>query len=267
MVTHIFTTDDDAGHGVGGIRIEPGPYGGFVLYAPGDTYSFEDGTGTYRMLLDLLGRMVLNQVELTVKAGADGRSAYFRFADASDNTLGYLTAYPGGMLLQSAGSLTFETLAGISTLAFDPVAGMARLYMSLEMGANRITALANGLNPTDAATVGQLPRLEQVALSPDTARNDNLAIGSSALLVFARIAGPTGAFGISGLVAPTGPQIVILHNSTTYDMTIYNENTYSTANNRIRTTAAADLVTTGRGNVTLVYDTAGARWVDLAFRA
>ena len=49
MVTHAFTTDDDAGHGVGGIRIEPGPNGGLVVYAPEDTYSFEDGSGTYRI--------------------------------------------------------------------------------------------------------------------------------------------------------------------------------------------------------------------------
>ncbi len=266
MVAHIFTTDDDAGHGVGGIRIEPGPHGGLVVYSPGDTYSFEEGTGTYRMLLDLLGNIILNQAEVTIKGGADGRAAFFRFADAEDNTLGYLTAYPGGMLLQSGGDLTIETFGGLSTMDFDPSAGLARLHFMLDMEANRITDLAAGSDPSDAATVAQLPRLEPIAVTVANGRNDNIVIGSTAPFVFAQMVGPTAAFGISGLAAPANSQLVILHNGSSYDMTIYNENANSLAPNRIRCTTTADLLTTGRGNVTLAYDAMAGRWVDLAFR-
>ncbi len=267
MVTHVFTTDDDAGHGVGGIRIEPGPHGGLVVYAPEDTYSFEDGTGTYRMLLDLLGNIILNQVELTVKSGADGNSAFFRFADAQGATLGYLTAFPDGMLLQSAGDLTFRTLSGVATMEFVSMPGVARLYLPLDMQTNKISNLAAGINPTDAATVAQIPRFEQVILTLANGRNDDVVIGSDALFVFARITGPTAAFGVSGIAAPTSSQVVILHNSTSYDMTVYNESTNSGASNRIRTTTTADLLTAGRGNITLTYDATATRWVDFAFRA
>ena len=95
------------------------------------------------------------------------------------------------------------------------------------------------------------------------ANNDLQVIGS--LVV---ITGPSAGFSISGIItdpANTGGQVVTLLNTTTQAMTISNETT-STATNRIHTSTGADLVTTGEGSVTLIYDSAATRWRDLEFR-
>ena len=96
------------------------------------------------------------------------------------------------------------------------------------------------------------------------ASNDNVSCDLSATGGFNRITGPTGAFTITGIVAPTGAykdgRVLVLYNSTAHNMTISNDVT-STAANRFYTSTGADIVTAGRGSATLIYSSSDSRWI------
>ena len=88
--------------------------------------------------------------------------------------------------------------------------------------------------------------------------NNNINIGGAS---FIRITGPTAAFSITGITGGVNGKVVILYNATTYNMTIANENTNSTATNRITTLTGSGVVTTGVGAITLIYDSTASRWI------
>lgn len=95
--------------------------------------------------------------------------------------------------------------------------------------------------------------------------NHNLASTGS----YARITGPTAAFGVTGFVAPVdGNSAVIdgtrltIFNTTAFAMTIANENASSTAANRITTLTGADVVLAARtSSASFIYDSASSRWI------
>lgn len=95
--------------------------------------------------------------------------------------------------------------------------------------------------------------------------NDNVTLGTSGF--YHRITGPTLAFSVSGVVAPTGTfndgRFLILHNTTSQIMTIVN-NATSTAANRFLTNTGADVVTVGAGSVMFVYSSTDSRWIMIA---
>jgi hypothetical protein len=95
--------------------------------------------------------------------------------------------------------------------------------------------------------------------------NHNLASTGS----YARITGPTAAFGVTGFVAPVdGNSAVIdgtrltIFNTTAFAMTIANENASSTAANRITTLTGADVVLAARtSSASFIYDSTNSRWI------
>jgi hypothetical protein len=103
-------------------------------------------------------------------------------------------------------------------------------------------------------------RRAPVALTLANGANADVALPSN---YFARIAGPTGAFSISGVVAPAAADDgweLTLYNSVAHDMTITND-ALSTAANRILTLTGADVTLVGVSVVKLKYCAADSRWI------
>lgn len=78
---------------------------------------------------------------------------------------------------------------------------------------------------------------------------------------FIRITGPAANFSITGISGGQDGRMVILYNTTTFSMTLTNEDIASAATNRINTLTGANIATTGEGIVTLIYDAVQSRWV------
>lgn len=99
----------------------------------------------------------------------------------------------------------------------------------------------------------------RVTMTLGNGDNNDVALPSTS---FAKIAGPTAAFAITGIVAGGDGDRLDIFNPLNQTMTIRNENASSTAANRISTLSGADLVL--RANlpsfVTLIYDTGSSRW-------
>jgi hypothetical protein len=73
--------------------------------------------------------------------------------------------------------------------------------------------------------------------------------------------GSSSNFTITGIVAGTDGQIIVVQNSGSGNMTIRNSNNSSSASNRIITGSGSDFVTSGTGSVTMIYDGDQSRWV------
>jgi hypothetical protein len=79
------------------------------------------------------------------------------------------------------------------------------------------------------------------------------------------VTGPTAAFTIAGIAGGVDGKLLIIVNRTSQNMTIAHESTSETTTaNRINTSTAANVSTTGAGYVTLVYSAAASRWLLLA---
>jgi hypothetical protein len=74
-----------------------------------------------------------------------------------------------------------------------------------------------------------------------------------------------GNFQITGIAGGTDGKTLIIYNSTGYNMTIKNAGTAPVAN-QIYTLSDADLVTTGQGSVTLIYDGQDQKWIVTSFK-
>jgi hypothetical protein len=79
--------------------------------------------------------------------------------------------------------------------------------------------------------------------------------------LFIQFTGATGNFTITGISGGADGKSLILHNPSSYNMTLANESAFSSAANRIDTLAGADKSTTGKGVFTLIYDTNSSRWI------
>ena len=89
--------------------------------------------------------------------------------------------------------------------------------------------------------------------------NNNIAIGA---VSFVRITGPTAAFTITGIAGGSDGKVLKIYNSTSQQITIANENTNSSAANRITTlNSTGDIVITGKGTAELIYSSADSRWL------
>ncbi len=88
--------------------------------------------------------------------------------------------------------------------------------------------------------------------------NNNINIGARSFVI---IAGPAGAFTITGISGGQDGKIVILYNSTAFNMTIADASPLSLAQNRILTMSGANQSTFGTGNAMLIYDATAMQWV------
>lgn len=77
---------------------------------------------------------------------------------------------------------------------------------------------------------------------------------------FARVAGPTGAFNVTGFAGGESGRRLTLFNSTSQDMTITNDAT-STAANRILTLTGSDVALTGTSVARFIYSSDDSRWI------
>lgn len=94
--------------------------------------------------------------------------------------------------------------------------------------------------------------------------NNNLSLASAS---FIRINTPTANFSITGMAGGLDGRMLVLFNSTTYNMTIANESGSSLAVNRILTGTGADIVTVAQGAVTLIYSVNDFRWIVTSLQA
>jgi hypothetical protein len=74
----------------------------------------------------------------------------------------------------------------------------------------------------------------------------------------------TTDFTINSIAAGTDGKMLVLQNNTVHNMTIRNELISATAANRVRTMKNADIITSGRATITLIYSTSASRWVVLS---
>lgn len=95
------------------------------------------------------------------------------------------------------------------------------------------------------------------AYTASTGANNDIAIPA---YTYIRITGPGGAFSITGIAGGVNGKIVVLHNSTGVAMTIANDNASSLAADRIYT-QAGNILTTGTGTVTMIYNATAAHWI------
>jgi hypothetical protein len=92
--------------------------------------------------------------------------------------------------------------------------------------------------------------------------NTAVAVGNRSLV---DVTGPTAAFTIAGIAGGVDGKLLIIVNRTAQNMTIAHESTSETTTaNRINTSTAANVSTTGAGYVMLVYSAAASRWLLLS---
>jgi hypothetical protein len=126
-----------------------------------------------------------------------------------------------------------------------------------------------------AITGGQVEGLLCFDLRAAIGTDSSLANGSNAavdpltsLVFFIEADGPTAAFDIDGLVAPTsGNRLLYLYNNTGQNMTIKHQSGVAAAADRIITTTGADISTSGNGCALLVYYDDFNRWYLLSLQA
>ncbi len=87
----------------------------------------------------------------------------------------------------------------------------------------------------------------------------DIAIGYA---TYVRVSGPTASFSITGFAGGETGRVLVLRNTTIYQMTIVS-NATSTAANRILTPSGGNVVLDGSGNssAVFVYDSTSERWV------
>lgn len=93
--------------------------------------------------------------------------------------------------------------------------------------------------------------------------NNDLDIGINN---FIKVAGPSAAFSVTGFQNGFDGRVLYLYNSVSQTMTVENEDSGSTAANRILTLTGADVTlrTTLPSFATLIYDAASSRWILVA---
>lgn len=163
-----------------------------------------------------------------------------------------LTTPTGGTTLTEAVRIDAATIPGM----------VVRGSIAIGAGGGMASA-ASGLAIDIAAGAG-LIGWPVAALTLANGDNNNVTLPTSPVVV---VSGPTGAFAITGIVAPaTGKGFIIIINRTGQTMTLKDENASSTAANRILTLQGVDQGTTGDGAVLLVYDNVSAnpRWIKAA---
>jgi hypothetical protein len=98
------------------------------------------------------------------------------------------------------------------------------------------------------------------AYTASSGTNNDIALPK---YTYIRVTGPGGAFSVTGIAGGVSGKIVVLHNSTGNNMTITNDDASSIAGNRIYT-QTGNIVTSGTGSVTIIYNTTAAHWIVMA---
>jgi len=132
-------------------------------------------------------------------------------------------------------------------------------------GQDRVTVTSGG-NTVINSTIGNAKldvngdfAMRYSGISLGNGNNNNVSVGSYS---FVRITGPSAAFTVTGISNGVDGKVVTLYNATSASMTIANDNSSSTAANRIYTlNPNGDVTISGKGAVQLVYSSADSRWI------
>lgn len=170
-----------------------------------------------------------------VGAGVVGGQSYVHNDAGNFRELGYINLKTDGAA--DAGKLEFGTVGSGSAYKVP------------------LTMYANGTS----RFTGRLATA-RVALTLVNGDNNDVALPATS---FPKIAGPTGAFAITGIAAGGDGDVLRIFNPLAQTMTIKNENAGSAAANRITTLTGADIVLRAAAPsfVTLIYDTGSSRWI------
>ncbi|WP_461304697.1 hypothetical protein [Aureisphaera sp.] len=115
---------------------------------------------------------------------------------------------------------------------------------------------------------GGLSLREGPTLALNNGFNNDVPLGTEAYS-FYRITGPTGPFGISGIIPESGSdgQILTLQNTTDHQMFLYHDFFISSADNRIYCPDEETLSLVGKyATVTLQYNATYSRWIVLNYQ-
>lgn len=124
-----------------------------------------------------------------------------------------------------------------------------------------------GIGTTDPKSTldvdGAISLREGSALTFSNGTNNNISLGSSVYSMY-RITGPTADFSLTGIVPVSGSdgQVVILQNTTDFDLTLKHDNSSSSVVNRIYIPGERDFYLKGKyTTTTLHYSKSLSRWV------
>jgi hypothetical protein len=205
-------------------------------------------------------------VQIRVRAVSAGTFLYGVSAFAKDDA----TA-EGNQSLQILGTLTLASSDTIELQDITSLTGTAtnRGFASANTGmvetfaALTLINLASLQGPQGAQGPQGTNSLQSPLVSSlANGDNNNVAISSGGTTYNRlRVAGPTGAFAITGLAAPSGDGHQLeIYCTVSQTMTLKNGNASSTAANRILTMTGSDVALTGPSIARLTYDTTDARW-------
>lgn len=222
-------------------------YGGT---AASPTYSW-DGFGGSGMWLQGAGNVRFStggtarfQIPVAdqVHAMSDGTAAIPFYSWSTDPDI--------GMYRPAANNLGFST------------AGLDRLRII----ADGNVGIGNTTPRTKTEIGGALSLNEGTALTFANGVNNDVALGAIPYSMY-RVAGPTAAFSLTGLVpvASANGQIVTIQNTTAFPLTLVH-NATSVAANRIFCPGAKNMILTGQyATVTLQYNASQTKWVIIGY--
>lgn len=184
---------------------------------------------------------------------------------ASDTTMTLLnTATSSTASITKVGLqvLSTGTLSGASTVntalivdAQGAATNYAALFLNGRVGINTST-------PTTALDINGDVAFREVNYTTTLATTANdVVFSTNNNYSYVRIAGTqTAAFTITGIAGGQSGKMIILYNATSYNMTISNESTSSTAANRIKSPGGSNILVTPGSAIQLLYSGNESRW-------
>lgn len=194
----------------------------------------------------------------SILLGAGGRLGVTRFVTngigiGSNTTIDYNDSV--GIGTDSAPTEARQIMLGSSVVNYIYANGR------VESSVGYTNATMIGTNVVTAAI--HLTRLDNTSLA--NGNNAAVDIGGTAgsSRTYVKVSGPTAAFNINGIAGGANGRFLIIHNTTSQNMTIANDSGVDpTAANRIYTGTAADVTITNKpGIAEFIYDSAQSRWI------
>jgi hypothetical protein len=168
------------------------------------------------------------------------------------NTTGANNLFLGHTADAAAGNLTNAVAIGYQAVVAQNDS------MQLGNAAMKVGIRAGGVPHTALDVGGQVShRMGTVAVV--NGLNSDIATPDSS---FVRLTGPTGGFSVGGFTGGFDGNLLTIHNTVAFQMTVVNEDVSSTAINRIKTLTGGNVVLrAGTSSATFHYDTTDDRWV------
>lgn len=204
-------------------------------------------------------------ISLTGDVTGSGTGSFAATLSASGVTAGTyasVTVDAKGRVTAGTATQAWSTLAGTpTTLAgygITDAAASSHVHSGSDITTGTVAAARLGIHASTHQT-GGFDFVGNVVVSPTslTADTNDWAIGTGDIF---RVAG-TAARNVTGIVAGTSGQTILLVNVGSFALTLRHQNASSTAANRFTTPWAGDcILAAAGGNAVLVYDSTTATW-------